>query len=65
MTPDDLAYIEQERPGREGSTLSFYGRSARGPWNARMDDPELGTFESGDCLTIESALVRVIELVQA
>jgi hypothetical protein len=62
MTPEDLAYIEQERPGRDGSTLSLLAKSPTGPFIARFYDPELGDFHETSA-TVCGAVAKVIAAV--
>lgn len=62
MDPETLAYIEQERLGREGCILSLSWSSNE--YRARLYDPELGDF-MGSGRTVTGAVVDVIRQVQA
>jgi hypothetical protein len=62
MDPETLAYIEQERPGRDGTILSL--SHSGGGWVARLYDPELGDFHVR-AHSLRAAVLGVIAEVSA
>ncbi len=64
MTPEALAYIEQERDGRDGCTLLLSWSSRDSRVVGRFRDPEAGDFYAKD-FTIVGVLVDLIGQVQA